>query len=133
VSGFRTLHRYACVLIPVDGEPVWVYIDPSYAMRLLDEHPERVAYLLEQRVFHVEVLVDALRRIGDGETDDRVPSRRAGSADTTHSPSSPLASARCSATSPKDSQTAQSPVACSSPNARWRDTYNRSFSSSGSP
>jgi DNA-binding NarL/FixJ family response regulator len=37
-------------------------------MRLLEEHPERVGYLLKQRVFDVAVLVDALRRIGDGET-----------------------------------------------------------------
>jgi DNA-binding NarL/FixJ family response regulator len=44
------------------------YIEPSFAMRLLEEHPERVGYLLKQRVFDVAVLVDALRRIGDGET-----------------------------------------------------------------
>jgi DNA-binding NarL/FixJ family response regulator len=44
------------------------YIEPSYAMRLLEEHPERVGYLLKERVFDVAVLVDALRRIGDGET-----------------------------------------------------------------
>jgi DNA-binding NarL/FixJ family response regulator len=30
--------------------------------------PERVGYLLKERVFDVAVLVDALRRIGDGET-----------------------------------------------------------------
>jgi DNA-binding NarL/FixJ family response regulator len=44
------------------------YVEPSYAMRLLDEHPERVGYLLKQRVFDVAILVDALRRIADGET-----------------------------------------------------------------
>jgi DNA-binding NarL/FixJ family response regulator len=44
------------------------YIEPSYAMRLLEEHPERVGYLLKQRVFDIAVLVDAVRRIGDGET-----------------------------------------------------------------
>jgi DNA-binding NarL/FixJ family response regulator len=44
------------------------YVEPSYAMRLLDEHPERVGYLLKERVFDVAVLVDALRRIGEGET-----------------------------------------------------------------
>ncbi len=44
------------------------YVEPSYAMRLLEEHPERVGYLLKQRVFDVAVLVDALRRIDDGET-----------------------------------------------------------------
>jgi DNA-binding NarL/FixJ family response regulator len=44
------------------------YIEPSYAMRLLEEHPERVGYLLKERVFDVAILVDALRRLADGET-----------------------------------------------------------------
>jgi len=44
------------------------YVEPSYAMRLLEEHPEGVGYLLKQRVFEGAVLVDALRRIADGET-----------------------------------------------------------------
>ena len=44
------------------------YVEPSYAMRLLEEHPERVGYLLKQRIFDAAVLVDALRRIADGET-----------------------------------------------------------------
>jgi DNA-binding NarL/FixJ family response regulator len=44
------------------------YIEPSYAMRLLEEHPERVGYLLKERVFDVALLVDALRRLGEGES-----------------------------------------------------------------
>jgi DNA-binding NarL/FixJ family response regulator len=44
------------------------YVEPSYATRLLEEHPERVGYLLKQRIFDVAILVDALRRIADGET-----------------------------------------------------------------
>jgi len=44
------------------------YVEPRYAMQLLEEHPERVGYLLKERVFDVAILVDALRRIGDGET-----------------------------------------------------------------
>lgn len=44
------------------------YIEPSYAMRLIEDHPERVGYLLKERIFDVAVLVDALRRIVDGET-----------------------------------------------------------------
>jgi DNA-binding NarL/FixJ family response regulator len=44
------------------------YIEPSYAMRLLEDHPERIGYLLKERVFDVAVVVDALRRIDDGET-----------------------------------------------------------------
>ena len=56
------------------------YVEPSYAMRLLEEHPERVGYLLKQRVFDVAVLVDALRRIGEGETvvDPTIVSRLVG-------------------------------------------------------
>jgi DNA-binding NarL/FixJ family response regulator len=44
------------------------YVEPHYAMHLLEEHPERVGYLLKERVFDVAVLIDALRRLGDGET-----------------------------------------------------------------
>jgi DNA-binding NarL/FixJ family response regulator len=44
------------------------YVEPSYAMRLIEEQPERVGYLLKERVFDIATLVDALRRIVDGET-----------------------------------------------------------------
>jgi len=44
------------------------YIEPSYAMRLLEDTPERIGYLLKERVFDVNVLIDALRRISEGET-----------------------------------------------------------------
>ena len=44
------------------------YVEPSYAMRLVEEHPERVGYLLKDRVFDIATVVDALRRIVDGET-----------------------------------------------------------------
>jgi DNA-binding NarL/FixJ family response regulator len=44
------------------------YVEPSYAMRLIEDHPERVGYLLKERVFDVAILIDALRRIVDGET-----------------------------------------------------------------
>ena len=53
------------------------YVEPSYALRLLEEHPERVGYLLKERVFDVAILVDALRRLADGETVDRPDDRRA--------------------------------------------------------
>ena len=43
------------------------YLESSYAMRLLEEHPERSGYLLKERVSDVAVLVDALERIDDGE------------------------------------------------------------------
>jgi DNA-binding NarL/FixJ family response regulator len=43
------------------------YLESTYAMRLLQDHPERVGYLLKERVSDVAVLADAIRRIGDGE------------------------------------------------------------------
>jgi DNA-binding NarL/FixJ family response regulator len=56
------------------------YVEPSYALRLLEEHPERVGYLLKERVFDVAILIDALRRITDGETvvDPTIVSRLVG-------------------------------------------------------
>jgi DNA-binding NarL/FixJ family response regulator len=44
------------------------YVEPSYAMRLIEDQPERVGYLLKERVFDIATVVDALRRIVDGET-----------------------------------------------------------------
>jgi DNA-binding NarL/FixJ family response regulator len=43
------------------------HLESRYAMRLLGEYPERVGYLLKDRVADVAVLADALRRIGQGE------------------------------------------------------------------
>lgn len=43
-------------------------MEPSYAIRLIQDHPEGVGYLLKERVFDVAALIDALRRIADGET-----------------------------------------------------------------
>ena len=44
------------------------YVEPSYAMRLIEAQPEGVGYLLKERVFDIAVVVDALRRIVDSET-----------------------------------------------------------------
>jgi DNA-binding NarL/FixJ family response regulator len=44
------------------------YVEPSYVMRLVEQHHERVGYLLKERVFDIATVVDALRRIVDGET-----------------------------------------------------------------
>ena len=44
------------------------YLEPSYAMRLIEEHPEKVGYLLKERLFHGAVLADAITRIHEGET-----------------------------------------------------------------
>ena len=44
------------------------YVEPAYAMRLIEDHPGSVGYLLKERVFDIVTVVDALRRIVDGET-----------------------------------------------------------------
>jgi DNA-binding NarL/FixJ family response regulator len=44
------------------------YLESVYATRLLQDHPERVGYLLKERVSDIAVLADALRRIADGES-----------------------------------------------------------------
>lgn len=44
------------------------YVEPSYALRLLEQRPEQVGYLLKERIFDVAILIDALRRITDGES-----------------------------------------------------------------
>jgi len=56
------------------------YVEPSYAMRLIQDHPERIGYLLKERVFDIATVVDALRRIMDGETviDPTIVSRLVG-------------------------------------------------------
>jgi DNA-binding NarL/FixJ family response regulator len=58
----RTLHPDVGVLV------LSQYLAPSYAIELLEEHPERTGYLLKERVSDIAVLVDALNRIGDGES-----------------------------------------------------------------
>jgi DNA-binding NarL/FixJ family response regulator len=43
------------------------HLEPRYAVRLLEEAPRRVGYLLKERVGRIEELTDALRRIAAGE------------------------------------------------------------------
>jgi DNA-binding NarL/FixJ family response regulator len=43
------------------------YLESRYAMRLLENHPERAGYLLKERISDVAVLTDAIRRIAEGE------------------------------------------------------------------
>jgi DNA-binding NarL/FixJ family response regulator len=57
----RTQHPEVGVLV------LSQYVEPSYAMRLIQDHPERAGYLLKERVFDAAILVDALRRITEGE------------------------------------------------------------------
>jgi DNA-binding NarL/FixJ family response regulator len=43
------------------------YLDSSYAMRLIEDNPERVGYLLKERIMHASTLTDALHRVVAGE------------------------------------------------------------------
>jgi DNA-binding NarL/FixJ family response regulator len=61
-KAIRSQHPHVAVLI------LSSYIEPRYAMQLLQDHPERVGYLLKERVFDIAVLLDALRRLADGES-----------------------------------------------------------------
>lgn len=44
------------------------HLVPEYAMRLLEDQPGGVGYLLKERVGDIAILVDALRRVVAGET-----------------------------------------------------------------
>jgi DNA-binding NarL/FixJ family response regulator len=61
-KAIRSQHPDVAVLI------LSSYIEPGHAMQLLQDHPERVGYLLKERVFDIAVLVDALRRLAEGES-----------------------------------------------------------------
>jgi DNA-binding NarL/FixJ family response regulator len=43
------------------------YLESRYAMRLLENHPERAGYLLKERISDIAVLTDAIRRVAEGE------------------------------------------------------------------
>jgi DNA-binding NarL/FixJ family response regulator len=60
-SEIRTRHPDVGVLV------LSHHLDSEYAVRLLDESPERAGYLLKDRVSDIALLVDALRRITEGE------------------------------------------------------------------
>jgi DNA-binding NarL/FixJ family response regulator len=44
------------------------YVEPTWALRLISEHPEGVGYLLKERVMDAAMIVDALHRVIEGET-----------------------------------------------------------------
>jgi len=44
------------------------YVEPRYAIQLIQDHPEGLGYLLKERIFDAAILVDALRRLAEGET-----------------------------------------------------------------
>ena len=75
------------------------YLESSYAMRLLEQHPGRSGYLLKERVSDLAVLTDALHRLAEGECvlDPTIVTRLVDRPRPAGlSTSSPSASARCS-------------------------------------
>jgi DNA-binding NarL/FixJ family response regulator len=58
----RELHPGVAVLV------LSQHVDPGFALRLLEEHPERSGYLLKERVSDPAILVESLKRLVDGET-----------------------------------------------------------------
>ena len=84
-------------------------------MRLLEEHPGGIGYLLKERVLDGALLVDALRRLCDGETvvDPTIVARvSSAGAGSTRSPRSPSASARSWGCWPRGCRTGRSPRGC---------------------
>jgi DNA-binding NarL/FixJ family response regulator len=43
------------------------HLEPDYALHLIEAQPERVGYLMKERVGRIEHLLDALRRVSAGE------------------------------------------------------------------
>ena len=43
------------------------HLEPTYALRLVEERPEGVGYLLKERVGRVQQLLDAIERVTAGE------------------------------------------------------------------
>ena len=67
-EGLQAAHRIRTAYPGVSVLILSQYVEPRYAMQLLEDHPEGVGYLLKERLFDVAVLIDALRRLADGET-----------------------------------------------------------------
>jgi DNA-binding NarL/FixJ family response regulator len=57
----RTAHPQVGVLV------LSQYLESRYAMRLLEHAPDKVGYLLKDRVSDIAVLADALKRVDEGE------------------------------------------------------------------
>jgi DNA-binding NarL/FixJ family response regulator len=43
------------------------HLEPEYALRLIEEKPERTGYLMKERIGRVEQLLDAVQRVAAGE------------------------------------------------------------------
>lgn len=63
VAAHEIRRRHPAVAVLVLSQ----YLQSTYAMRLIEDEPGRLGYLLKERVVDVNVLVDALARLVDGE------------------------------------------------------------------
>ena len=63
VAARRIRQRYPTTAVVLLSQ----YLEPRYAQRLLADQPGSLGYLLKERVSDVAVLVDALRRVTEGE------------------------------------------------------------------
>jgi DNA-binding NarL/FixJ family response regulator len=61
-ESIRSSHPQTAVLV------LSHYLESRYAMRLIEEHPGGVGYLLKERVSDLAVLTDALARLHEGES-----------------------------------------------------------------
>lgn len=44
------------------------YVESAYALRLIEDQPEGIGYILKERIYSGDVLVDSLRRVAEAET-----------------------------------------------------------------
>jgi len=44
------------------------YIESAYALRLIQDQPEGIGYVLKDRIYSGDVLIDSLRRVAEAET-----------------------------------------------------------------
>ncbi len=91
------------------------HLESVYALRLLEEHPQRAGYLLKDRVSNIAVLADALQRIAEGECvlDPTIVARLV-NRPREHSPLADLSERerRCSSSSHRAAPTAPSASSC---------------------
>jgi DNA-binding NarL/FixJ family response regulator len=66
-EGLRAAHEIRSAHPGVGVLVLSHYLESVYAVRLLEEHPGRLGYLLKERVSDIAVLADALHRIVEGE------------------------------------------------------------------
>ena len=48
------------------------HLEPAYAMRLIEERPESVGYLMKERVGRVQELLDAIQRVAARQSECRL-------------------------------------------------------------